>query len=55
MRKNFLTLRVGGRALEEAAQGVHGVSLSEDIQTPPGRVPVSPALGVPALPGSWTG
>lgn len=55
MRKNLFALRVDGRALEQAAQGDHGVSLSEDIQNPPELIPVSPALGDPALPGSWTG
>ncbi|PKU41543.1 rna-directed dna polymerase from mobile element jockey- hypothetical protein [Limosa lapponica baueri] len=38
------------RALEEAAQGGGGVSFSGDIQTPPGHVPVGPALAGPALP-----
>ncbi|PKU44304.1 hypothetical protein llap_5391 [Limosa lapponica baueri] len=44
----------GGRALEEAAQGGGGISFSGDIQTPPGHVPVQPALGGPALAGGWT-
>lgn len=52
--KNFFALRVGGRALEGTAQGDHGVSLSEDIQNPPELIPVSAALGDPALPGRWT-
>lgn len=55
MRKNFFALRVGARALEGAAQGDHGVSLSEDIQNPPELIPVSAALGDPALPGGWNG
>lgn len=50
MRKNFFALRVGARALEGAAQGDHGVSLPEDIQHPPELIPVSAALGDPALP-----
>lgn len=54
MRKIFFALRMGARALERAAQGDHGVSLSEDIQHPPELIPVSAALGDPALPGGWT-
>ncbi|GAB0178393.1 mitochondrial enolase superfamily member 1 [Grus japonensis] len=37
------------RALEQAAQRGCGVSFSGEIQTPPGRDPVQPALGDPAL------
>lgn len=33
----------------------HGVSLSGNTKNPPGLVPVSPALGDPALAGVWTG
>lgn len=45
----------GGRALAQAVQGGCGVSLSGDIQNPPGLVPVSPAPGDTACPGGWTG
>jgi len=38
-------------ALEEAAQGGCGFSFSGDIQDPPGRVHVLPAVGDPALAG----
>ena len=38
-------------ALEQAAQGGCGVSLPRDIQDPPGRGPVQPAVGDPA----WAG
>lgn len=41
----------GGKTLEEAAQGGHGVSVSGDIQTSPGYIPVLPALGGLALAG----
>jgi len=41
----------GDRALEWAAQGGCGVSFSGDIQDPPGRGPVQPALGDPASAG----
>jgi len=41
----------GDGALEQAAQGGCGFSLSGDIQDPPGRSPVEPAVGDPALAG----
>lgn len=41
----------GERALEQAAQTGGGVSFYGDFQTPPGCVPVQPALGDPALVG----
>jgi len=41
----------GDGALAQAAQGGCGVSFSGDIQDPPGRGPVQPALGDPALAG----
>jgi len=41
----------GDRALEQAAQGGCGVSLSGDIEDPPGQGPVQPAVGDPALAG----
>lgn len=41
-----------GKALEEAVQRGHGVSLSEDIQNPLGQVLVSPAPADSALAGS---
>jgi len=41
----------GDGALEQAAQGVCGVSFSGDIQNPPGQGPVQPAVGDPALAG----
>ena len=37
-----------------AAQGGCGVSFSGDIQDPPGRGPVQPAVGDPAWAGGWT-
>jgi len=53
-QRNFLLNRrkksEGDRALEQAAQRVCGVS-SGDIQNPPGRGPVQPAVGDPALAG----
>lgn len=39
----------GGRALEQADQGGRGVSLSEGIPNPPGRVNAAPVRGDPAL------
>ncbi|KAJ7407308.1 hypothetical protein BTVI_63555 [Pitangus sulphuratus] len=50
IKKEFLYIE-GGSAREQAAQGCHGVSLSGDIKNPPGYIPVSPALGDPALAG----
>ena len=41
----------GNGALEQAAQGGYGVSFSGNIQDPPRRGPVQPALGDPALAG----
>jgi len=49
MRNNFFTESDG--ALEQATQGGCGVSLSGDIQDPPGQGPVQPAVGDPA----WAG
>jgi len=45
----------GDGALAQAAQGGCGVSFSGDIQTPPGRRAVQPALGDPAWAGGWAG
>lgn len=50
MRKNLFTCE-GGRAVEQDAHGVCGVSLSGDIQNLPGHAPVSLAAGDPALAG----
>ena len=41
----------GDGALEQAAQGGCGVSFSGDIQDPPGRGPLQPTVGDPALAG----
>ena len=41
----------GDRELKQVAQGGCGVSFSGDIQDPPGRGPVQPAVGDPALAG----
>ena len=41
----------GDGALEQAAQGGCGVSFSGDIQDPPGRGSVQPAVGDPASAG----
>ena len=41
----------GDGALEQAAHRGCGFSFSGDIQGPPGRGPVQPALGDPALAG----
>ena len=45
----------GDGALAQAAQGGCGVSFSGDIQDPPGRGPVQPALSDPASAGGWAG
>jgi len=45
----------GDGALAQAAQGGCGVSFSGDIQAPPGRGPVQPAVGDPALAGGLDG
>jgi len=45
----------GDGALEQVAQGGCGVSFSGDIQDPPGRGAVQPALGDPAWAGGWAG
>ena len=39
----------GDGALEQASQRGCGVSFSVDIQDPPGKGPVQPAVGDPAL------
>jgi len=44
-----LLLSEGDGALAQAAQGGCGVSFSGDIQDLPGRGPVRPAVGDPAL------
>ena len=45
----------GDGVLAQAAQGGCGVSFSGDIQAPPGRGPVQPAVGDPAWAGGWAG
>jgi len=45
----------GDGALAQAARGGCGVSFSGDIQAPPGRGAVQPALGDPAWAGGWAG
>jgi len=45
----------GDGALEQATQRGCGVCFSADIQDPPGRGPVQPAVGDPASAGGWTG
>ena len=45
----------GDGALAQAAQRGCVVSFSGDIQGPPGRGPVQPALGDPASAGGWAG
>jgi len=50
MRKKLLYSE-GDGALEQAARGGCGVSFSGDIQDQPGRSPVQPAVGDPALAG----
>jgi len=42
--KELLQSEVDG-ALEQAAQGVCGLSFFGDIQDPPGHLPVQPAVG----------
>jgi len=44
----------GDGALAQAAQGGCGVAFSGDIQAPPGRGAVQPALGDPAWAGGWS-
>ena len=44
----------GDGALEQAAQGGCGISLSGDIQDSPGQGPVQPAVGDPASAGGCT-
>jgi len=41
--------------MDQAAQEGCGVSFSGDIQDPPGRSAVQPALGDPAWAGGWAG
>jgi len=41
----------GDRTLDQAAQRICGVSFSGDTEDLPGRGPVQPALGDPALAG----
>jgi len=43
----------GDGALEQAAQRGCGFSFSGDVQAPPGRGAVQPALGDPAWAGGW--
>ena len=45
----------GDGALAQDVQGGCGVSFSGDIQDPPGRGAVQPAVGDPAWAGGWTG
>ena len=47
-------IKLNDGALEEAAQGGCGFFFSGDIQNPPGRGPVQPAVGDPASAGGWT-
>ena len=44
----------GNGALKQVAQRGCGVSLSGDIQDPPGQGPVQPAVGHPAWQEGWT-
>jgi len=44
----------GDGALAQASQRGCGFSFSGDIQDPPGRGAVQPALGDPASAGDWT-
>jgi len=50
MRKNFFPLRVT-EPWNRLQQGGCGISVSGDIQDPPGRGPVQPAVGDPASAG----
>jgi len=50
-KKFQLNTREGDRALEQVAQRGCGVSFSGDIQNPPGRGPVQPAVGDRAFAG----
>ena len=45
----------GDGALAQAVQGGCGVFFSGDIQDPPGRGAVQPAVGDPAWAGGWAG
>jgi len=45
----------GDGAVAQAAQRGCGVSVSGDVQAPPGQGPVQPAVGDPASVGGWTG
>jgi len=47
VRKNFFALRVTALVAQRGC----GVSFSGDIQDPPGRGHMQPAVGEPALPG----
>jgi len=40
---------------EQVAQRCCGFSFFGDMETPPGRGPVQPAVGDPALAGGWAG
>lgn len=48
---SFGRINESGRALEHAAQGGRGLSLSGDIQNPPRCIPVSPTQGDTAVTG----
>ena len=53
MRKNFFPLRVTEH-WNRLPKGRCGFSFSGDIQDPPGRCPVQPAVGDPASAGGWS-